>query len=37
MKNNLPEIKRAKRQLHYKNKKDRENEAKTKYVAPFGG
>ncbi len=37
MKNNLQEIKQAKRQMHYKNKKDKENESKIKYVAPFGG
>lgn len=37
IKTNLQEIKQAKRQIHNKNKKDKENESKTKYVAPFGG
>lgn len=37
MKADISVIKQIKKQQHYKNKKDKENEAKTKYTAPFGG
>jgi hypothetical protein len=37
MKGDLYLVKQAKRQDHYKKKKDKENENKTKYTAPFGG
>lgn len=37
MKKDLSAIRMAKRQQHYKKKKDKDNEARTKYVAPYGG
>jgi hypothetical protein len=37
MKNDMYQIKQAKRQQNYKKKKDKENESRTKYVAPWGG
>jgi hypothetical protein len=37
MKGDLYLIKQVKKQQHYKKKKDKENESKTKYIAPWGG
>jgi hypothetical protein len=37
MKDNLYLVKQVKKQEHQKKKKDKENESRTKYVAPFGG
>jgi len=37
MKDNLFMVKQVKKEQHQKKKKDKENEGKTKYVAPFGG
>jgi hypothetical protein len=37
MKGDLYLIKQVKKQQHYKKKKDKENENKTKYIAPWGG
>jgi len=37
MKGDLYLIKQVKKQQNYKKKKDKENENKTKYVAPWGG
>ena len=37
MNGDLSMVKQVKKEQHLKKKKEKENERKTKYIAPFGG